>query len=156
MLGTAGSIIDRSWLLRVPLGSPCTSAESASLLSLLSVYEASLLHDPKLAFARAQYRACQELPQARARLLPPLSLKESGNRTFELITGLSDQVSAHHQEYDQIQYGARLSQPLIRPAVWFGLSQAKAAQIGSRDGARNIVDVIQAQRSWFKACQSMS
>lgn len=144
MPGTASSIISRGLLLIVALGGPCADIKSAPPLSLPAVCDAASHHHPKLASTRIQYRAHQEvLPQARAWLLRQLSLK----------------VSALHQDYDQVQYGVQLSQPLIKPAAWFGLSRAdnkvKEALMGNRGVTRNIVDVIQAKRSWFKVRQWM-
>lgn len=93
--------------------------------SLLAIYDTARHHDPKLAFARAEYRAQQErFPQARAKLLPQLSLKGSGERTLERITNLPGQVTPIDQNYNRGQFSVEMSQPLIKPTAWYQLSQA--------------------------------
>lgn len=113
------------WLSALILLCAVLPAYALPPLSLLAVYKAAVNHDPQLASAQAQYRSDREaVPQARAQLLPQLALKGSGERKLERITGLPGQNSALHQNYDQVQYGVQLSQPLVKASAWFGLARA--------------------------------
>ena len=120
-------VLFSSLLLLIPLIVDCPQAQAAyrSRFSLLAIYDAAREHDPKLASAQAEYRAQREsAPQARAQLLPQISVKGSGERTLERITRLPGQVAPIHQNYNQVQYGVQLSQPIVKPAAWYQLVRA--------------------------------
>lgn len=83
---------------------------------LLDVYQMALLQDAKLAQARAQYDANQQLlQQAKGALLPNISA--SGSYTVGDID-YTDRTSTN--------VGVNLTQPLYNRAAWSGYEQAKS------------------------------
>lgn len=93
--------------------------------NLLSLYHAALSQDPVYLAARHTLQAAeQKLPQARADLLPVVSLgadlsHQHGRATFNDAPDEDRRVRSNN-------WSLRLTQPLFRPASWSMLSQAEA------------------------------
>lgn len=99
---------------------------SAAGEDLLQIYREALVNDPQLAAARSTWLAAQEaLPQARAGLLPTLSLL-GGAAQYDYNNSLrtDPSINVHHQ-YGQANYTVQASQPLYRPQNWISFDQAK-------------------------------
>ncbi|WP_295485194.1 TolC family outer membrane protein [uncultured Pseudomonas sp.] len=89
---------------------------------LMAVYREAALHNSEIAAARADFAAREEaLPQARANLLPTLSV---GSRIE------STRLSRENPELSRTRSGtivqANLRQPIFNAASWFELEAAKA------------------------------
>lgn len=99
--------------------SPLTLADTpaaAGAAGLLDVYQMALLQDAKLAQARAQYEANQQLlQQAKGALLPTISA--SGSYTIGDID---------YTDRTNTNLGVNLTQPLYNRAAWSGYEQAKS------------------------------
>lgn len=94
---------------------------SSSLLAadLIDVYRDALSQDPVYASARYNYESGKEvLPQARAGVLPSLSLDAGYNRNHRQIDGVPT------ADYNSNSYTLRLSQPLFRLQNWIVMDQA--------------------------------
>lgn len=92
---------------------------------LLSLYHEALARDPVYLAARHSLAAAeQRLPQARAGLLPTLSLAAGDSRQ----RGAASFNDAPYEDRDvkNRNWSLQLSQPLFRPTAWFALSQAEA------------------------------
>lgn len=96
---------------------------------LLAVYNLARANDPKFSAAQSVYLAEREkLPQARAALMPTLSVSAERDRNnYETITDsfIISRPSAQF-EYSSSEYSLKLSQPVYNAAVFSGFSQAKA------------------------------
>ena len=109
-----------AWLIAYPLlASPLSAAD------LMQVYREAQDSDPTFAAARATREAGQEkMPQARAGLLPSLTL--SGNTTWN-----ETEITAHggpslaKPRYNSNAYQLTLSQPLFRWQNWLSYDQSK-------------------------------
>lgn len=92
---------------------------------LLSFYRAALSQDPIYLAARHTLQAAeQKVPQARADLLPVISLSadashQNGSAAFNNAADEDRRVRSNN-------WSLRLVQPLFRPASWSMLSQAEA------------------------------
>lgn len=111
--------------LPLALGLACGSGTAAGE-DLLQIYREALVNDPQLAAARSTWLAAQEvLPQARAGLLPTLSLLGAAAQyDYNNALRTDPQVNVHHQ-YSQGSYTLQASQPLYRPQNWISFDQAK-------------------------------
>ena len=101
---------------------------------LLSLYRQALESNASYRAAQADVEAQREvLPQARAQLLPSLSLSGSKgkNKTEQTSTGFFGPVT-RTQEYDSHNYALTLKQPLFRPYN-FALYAQSRAQVASAD-----------------------
>lgn len=101
---------------------------------LLSLYRQALESNAGYRAAQAEVEAQREvLPQARAQLLPSLSLSGSKgkNRTEQTSAGFFGPVT-RTQEYDSHNYALMLKQPLFRPYN-FALYAQSRAQVASAD-----------------------
>ena len=99
---------------------------SAAAEDLLQIYRDALANDPTLASARATWLATQEaVPQARAGLLPSVTLVGNANRQNfyeKLHTDPSVSVTENFPAYN---YTVSASQPLYRKQNLVALDQAK-------------------------------
>lgn len=102
------------------------SMEPVFSQNLMTVYEKAKAQDAQYQVSRKALDAAMEkLPQARAGLLPTVSLNASRNRQFgnASFSG-ADAVDRDVQSWS---WNAQLTQPLIRWANWVGYQQADAA-----------------------------
>ena len=89
---------------------------------LLSVYQEARLSDAKYASARYQLEAGREkLPQARAGLLPTLTL--TGSTTYVNVDATQPVARTFH--YNTNGYSLQLTQPLFRWQNWVALQQGE-------------------------------
>ena len=106
---------------------------SAAAEDLLQIYRDALANDPTLASARANWLAIQEaVPQARAGLLPSVTLVANANRQNfyeKLHTDPSVSVTENFPAYN---YTVSASQPLYRKQNVVALDQAKQT-VGQSD-----------------------
>jgi outer membrane protein len=92
---------------------------SVQAADLLQIYDLALENDAQLRGARASRNAAMEAkPQARALLLPNLSLSAGANRIN------TDNESGSSSEYTSKTASVDLVQPLIRADYWIQLGQA--------------------------------
>jgi outer membrane protein/protease secretion system outer membrane protein len=111
------------------LAAPASHADD-----LLSLYRQALDTNAAYQAARADNEAQKEvLPQARAQLLPNLSISgnQSRNTTEETYQSLFGQRTTHY-DYNSHYYAATLRQPLFRPYNFALYAQSKA-QVVSAD-----------------------
>ena len=106
-------------------------AEPAAGEDLLQIYRDALVADPTLGAARSTYTATQELvPQARAGLLPVLSLLGNANyQNFQENLHSDPATPLFTQRFPQYSYTVSASQPLFRMQNWITFDQAKQ-QVG--------------------------
>ena len=110
----------------------CAACGAASE-DLLQIYREAIANDPVLASARATWLATQEaVPQARAGLLPAVSLTGSVNDTDYNTNVRTDPTTSIHQRFPQYAYTVNASQPLYRTQNWIALDQA-TQQVGQGD-----------------------
>ena len=104
----------------------CTGLKPALSQSLLAIYQQAKTQDAQYQAARKAFVAAMEkLPQARAGLLPSVSLSANKNRQFGTVAFAdADSVDRDVQSWS---WNAQLTQPLIRWANWVGYQQANAA-----------------------------
>ena len=103
----------------------------AASQTLMDVYHKARLRDAQFAMAgRTLDAALEKLPQARAGLLPSLTLSGSGNRQ-------SGSASFSYEPFVERDvkswsWTAQLTQPLFRWSNWIGYQQADAAVVQAR------------------------
>ena len=99
---------------------------SARAEDLLQIYRDALTSDPTLASARASWMATQEnVPQARAGLLPSVLLSALGNEQDYNQTLHTDPQTKFSQRFPSAGYTVSASQPLYRAQNQIGYDQAK-------------------------------
>jgi len=104
----------------------CVSVDGAFGEDLLQIYRDALANDPTYAAARANWAATQEaLPQARAGLLPVLSLLGLANQQDFKENLHSDPALNFVQRFPTYSYTVSASQPLYRAQNWISYDQAK-------------------------------
>jgi outer membrane protein len=104
----------------------CVSVDGAFGEDLLQIYRDALANDPTYAAARANWAATQEaLPQARAGLLPVLSLLGLANQQDFKENLHSDPTLNFVQRFPTYSYTVSASQPLYRAQNWISYDQAK-------------------------------
>jgi outer membrane protein len=97
------------------------SGQAAAQADLMTVYQEALLYSADLAAAEADTLARQEaLPQARALLLPNISLGAGVSRERIEVEGQGSDT------YNTNYYQANLTQPLFRAERWFNYQAAKS------------------------------
>jgi len=100
---------------------------------LVQIYHDAVANDPTLASARATWLATQEnVPQARANLLPSVSLAANATETDFYERLHTDPSFAFNQRFPQYQYTVTASQPLYRKQNSVAFDQAKQT-IGQSD-----------------------
>ena len=114
-------------LLGLGLAALCWGAlDGASAEDLMQIYRDALVNDPTYAAARATWAATQEaLPQARAGLLPVLSLLGNANYQDFHENLRSDPSLTFAQRFPVYSYTVSASQPLYRAQNWISFDQAK-------------------------------
>ena len=109
-----------AWLLATPL-----LISNVMAADLMQVYRDAIENDPSFAAARSTLDAGREkMPQARAGLLPSLTL--SGNTVWnenDIKTGLSSNTLSSN--FNSNGYNVSLSQPLFRWQNWVAYDQSK-------------------------------
>ena len=94
--------------------------------SLIAVYEKAKAQDGQYQASRKAFTAAMEKkPQARASLLPNVSLTANKNRQFGTASFAG--ADAVDRDVQSWSWNAQLTQPLIRWASWVGYQQADAA-----------------------------
>ncbi len=89
---------------------------------LQQVYDLALSNDAQLRAARASRDSTMEAkPQARAQLLPSLTLSASGDQVHRRV---HNTAAAGSDDYSTASATVSLSQPIIRIDRWMALSQA--------------------------------
>jgi len=102
-----------------------TMSIDADAEDLIQVYREALLHDPALAAARANWQATQErVPQARAGLLPNVSLSASTNANYFGTDVDSDPRVTVNRSFGLAGLTVSAAQPLYRYANQVAYSQA--------------------------------
>jgi outer membrane protein len=106
---------------------------SAAAEDLLQIYRDALANDPTLASARANWLAIQEaVPQARAGLLPSVTLLANANRQNFYERLHTDPSLSVTENFPAYNYTVSASQPLYRKQNLVALDQAKET-IGQSD-----------------------
>lgn len=105
---------------------------------LMDVYRDALSQDPVYASARYGYDAGKEAyPQARAGILPSISLAAGVNRNHRATEGLPT------LDYNAHSYSLSLSQPLFRMQNWIAVDQAgmqvKQAEAVFADASQSLI-----------------
>jgi outer membrane protein len=112
--------------LAIALGAAMGVVLPAAAEDLLQIYHEAIAHDPTLASAQATWLATQEnVPQARASLLPSVTLAANANYTDFRERLHTDPSVPFTQNYPQYQYTVTASQPLYRKQYLVALDQAK-------------------------------
>lgn len=99
----------------------------AGAADLVSIYREAMQNDSVLAAAQAQRRAGDErVPQARAGLLPSLSLNAQTNwNDLEVSNRAPTLAIQGRRQYNNNGYSLSLSQPLFRWQNWVAFEQGK-------------------------------
>jgi outer membrane protein len=106
---------------------------AAAAEDLVQIYHDAVANDPTLASARATWMATQEnVPQARANLLPSVTLAANATETDFYERLHTDPPLAITQRFPQYQYTVTASQPLYRKQNVVALDQARQT-IGQSD-----------------------
>src|SRR5438552_448629 len=104
----------------------CGALHGADAEDLIQIYRDALANDPIYASARANWAATQEvLPQARAGLLPLVSLLGIANQQDFHENLHSDPTTPFVQRFPTYSYTVSASQPLYRVQNWISYDQAK-------------------------------
>ncbi len=95
---------------------------------LAAAYQAGLENDPRFQAARYQYEAAREaLPQARAGLLPVLSLEGTrSNESQDILTRDNPIFGTGSSDFTSSSFSFQVSQPVFRFESWARLAQSKA------------------------------
>ena len=120
--------------LAITLGAAACASLPAAGEDLMQIYRDALANDPALASARATWEATQEaVPQARAGLLPAVTLQGNANRQnfYERLHNIDPGFSFSTQ-FPQYNYTVAASQPLYRKQNLVAYDQAKQ-QVGQSD-----------------------
>jgi len=116
--------------LSVVMGTALPTSSQAETMNLLEIYEMALENDPAIREAHANRDAAKQAwPQARANLLPQLSLTASyQDRTRERIVSQAGQVPLDPSRSDDTttQYSLSMDQTLFDWAQFKGLGRAEA------------------------------
>src|SRR5271167_364392 len=99
---------------------------AAAAEDLVQIYHEAVANDPTLASARATWMATQEnVPQARANLLPSVTLAANATETQFYERLHTDPSLAFMQRFPTYQYAVTASQPLYRKQNSVALDQAR-------------------------------
>lgn len=113
------------WLTILLLLTNTANASNTTQLGLLQVYQLAVQNSPELAAAHAQYQArAENIPLARARLLPQLSLGAKYQDSNSSATTTIGQKNSQNRHNHSLQ--ASLNQPLFRLDSWYQLKAAKS------------------------------
>ncbi len=121
-------------------------AAPAWAVDLLGVYRDALSQDPVYASARATYEAAKEAaPQARAGLLPSVTLSAGYNKNYRKFEDFP-QVN-----FNSNSYNVQLSQPLFRMQNWIANDQAglqvQQAEAAFADSSQNLI--VRSSQAYF-------
>ncbi len=100
----------------------------ASAMELAEAYRRAQGHDARFAAARAAYAAGREqLPQARARLLPTVTL-EAGKTNYDANVTYQGNTSFQggDRRYENREYGISLTQPLYQRSIFAAFRQSES------------------------------
>ena len=116
----------RSCLIALALTGPC-SAVSAASSDLASLLNEALANDPVFGSARfAEQAGTEAEPQARAALLPNVSLQGSANETHSRVLSDNFQLQPNFtQTFTTWGPTLQVALPLYRAQLWDALSQSK-------------------------------
>jgi outer membrane protein len=116
----------RSCLIALALAGPC-SAVSAASSDLASLLNEALANDPVFGSARfAEQAGTEAEPQARAALLPNVSLQGSANETHSRVLSDNFQLQPDYtQTFTTWGPTLQVALPLYRAQLWDALSQSK-------------------------------
>ena len=116
----------RSFCRPVALAVLLFGSFQAGAIDLVGVYELAVRSDPVYQSAGAANRATQELaPQARARLLPNMSLSHTDNgNVLDVKENASIAVASGKRKFNSQQWQLSITQPLYRRDLWIQLGQA--------------------------------
>ena len=108
-------------------------SQPVSAVNLLEVYELAVNNDPQLAAAKASYRANREtIPQARANLLPNVSVFGSTADVRRTIVGVGPGQGDFNDNYNDHAWQALLRQPVFRLDRWFQFQKSKNDEAQAR------------------------
>ena len=132
-----------------PIATLCAALFAGTPLfaaDLIDVYRDALSQDPVYAAARYAYEAGKEaLPQARAGVLPSLSLAAGAERNYRSTEGFPS------ADYNTNSYSVSLSQPLFRMQNWIVLNQAglqvKQSEAVFADASQSLI--VRAAQAYF-------
>ncbi len=115
-------------------------------VDLLGIYRDALSQDPVYASARATYEAAKEAgPQARAGLLPSVTLSAGYNKNYRKVEDFP-QVN-----FNSNSYNVQLSQPLFRLQNWIADNQAglqvQQAEAAFADSSQNLI--VRSSQAYF-------
>jgi outer membrane protein len=105
--------------------------KAATAEDLTQIYRDALVSDPTLAAARSTWQATQEnVPQARAGLLPSVLLSALANEQDYNQSVHTDPQTTFHQQFPMVGYTVSASQPLYRPqnAIVFDEARQQVSQ----------------------------
>ena len=113
--------------LAIALGAMLGGALQPALAEdLLQIYREAVANDPTLASARASWEATREVvPQARAGLLPSVTLSANANRQNVYEKLHTDPSLSGTENFPAYNYSVSASQPLYRRQNLVALDQAK-------------------------------
>jgi len=113
--------------LAIALGAMLGGAPQPALAEdLLQIYREAVANDPTLASARASWEATREVvPQARAGLLPSVTLVANANRQNVYEKLHTDPSLSGTENFPAYNYSVSASQPLYRRQNLVALDQAK-------------------------------
>jgi outer membrane protein len=122
------------------------AAPGAWAVDLVGIYRDALSQDPVYGSARAAFAAALEIaPQARAGLLPSVSLDAAYNRNMRQVEGFGQ------TDFNTSGYTLRLVQPLFRMQNWLAYDQAslqvKQAEALFADASQNLI--VRSSQAYF-------
>jgi outer membrane protein len=122
------------------------AAPNALAVDLIGIYRDALSQDPVYASARAAFEAAKELaPQARAGLLPSVSLSAGFNRNNRKLEDFPQ------ASFNSNNYNVSLSQPLFRMQNWIANDQAglqvQQAEAVFADASQNLI--VRTSQAYF-------
>ena len=112
-----------------PAPAATAAPQAGASLTLAQAYQAALEQDATLRAARAATDSRRErLPQARAQLLPNVSVTASRNKNDlnSRTPGVAGRPNETERDYMSGSRGLTVRQPLYRPAQWADVRQAEA------------------------------
>ena len=126
-------------IARVTLAVAVSLASGTAAADILTAWQRAQDKDPEYAVALADLAVNrEEVPQARAGLLPQVSANYSKGRADSTITspGLLGPVT-RDTRYNTESWALQLRQPLFRPRAYYTLNQARAIETASEQRTRS-------------------
>src|SRR3989344_3638432 len=107
----------------------CASwTRAANAMELTEAYRRAQQHEARIAAARAAHSAGREqLPQARARLLPPVTF-EAGKTSYDANVTYQGNTTFQRgdRRYENREYGISLTQPLYQRSLFAAYRQSES------------------------------